>query len=221
MVLLLAAIQSVAVADALFEEATEKINDDPPVYAYTVVTVAEEETQVESFDPSRETGDRWQLISSNGESPSKKQIEKHRKQKEQQRERNRNRGFRKMVDPGSVRMVESTDHEVTYRFKPRIFEDKPEQNEKFVGIVIIRKEDASIRQMEYYNTEEVKPAAVVTVEKLHAVVEFRSLPDGGQVPAKTTTHSKGRAFGFKKFDQILVQEFDNYRKVLNVGKPGS
>ena len=200
----------------LFLEATGKLKDDPPLYTYRVVTTNDEKIIVEVFDPLREEQEQWQLKLADGEEPSKKQISKHAKQKAQQRERRSNRGFQQMVVPSSVRMLDENEDEITFQFQPDVFEDNPENNEKFVGLVIIRKQDATIRQMEYYNTADVKPVDIVTVEKMHTVVEFQSTPSGDQVPERSTTHTKGKVFGFKKFEEKYVQEFSDYRKVIGV-----
>ncbi len=199
--------------DDLFRAATSKLHDSRDDCAYTVVTTTSEETLVASYDPSRADELKWQLISVDGEPPSDKRVSKYRKQKEGQEERNGARGFSEMVDESSVERIEETAEEVTYRFQPIFFADKPEQNKLMVGLVIINKNDASIRQMEYYNTAKVKPVAIVTIEKLHSVMEFTTMPDGEQVPLKTKTHTKGKAFVFKKFDEHYVQEFSDYRKV--------
>ncbi|MCZ6828658.1 MAG: hypothetical protein O7F73_03585 [Gammaproteobacteria bacterium] len=45
--------------DALFAEATRRLAQDRPVYAFTVVTRGRKEVLVETFDPSLEIDAQW------------------------------------------------------------------------------------------------------------------------------------------------------------------
>lgn len=206
--------------DAFFLKATQTLNEDNSAYAFTVATDDGEELVVESFDPSRNADQQWRLISVDDKAPSEKRISKYVKQKEQQRvaaeeSGDTEGGFLQFVNMATVERVQDSDKEVTYHFQPLVIAEKPEFNEKFVGEVVIDKQNAKVLKIGFENTEKVKPAAVASLKKMSVDVEFQTLPDGQQVPIKMVSRTQGTVLVFKKINQTVIQEFSDYRKVVS------
>lgn len=202
-------------ADELFDRAVAPLIDNERVYAYTVSSNGSEGESVERFDPSLDDENQWRLLSVEGRDPTEKDLEKYRKRKQRQKERNDDRGLGEMIDRENVERISETDSLVTYRFKPEFFEGEPEKNEKFTGEIVVNKDAATLRSMEYYITETLKPAAVVKLEKLRMKIEFRIMPDGEPVPGRVTSHTRGRAMAFHKFDETETHLYSDYEKVKN------
>ena len=78
---------------------------------------------------------------------------------------------------------------------------------------MLDKRDGALRTMRYHNTGEVKPAAGVTREHFTMEMRFTRLEHGQQVPESIETHTRGKAFVFKKFDERVVQTCSDYRRL--------
>jgi hypothetical protein len=200
--------------DALFTEATRLLLQEHPFYAYSLRTAGSEEVVLEKFDPSLETGVQWQLVTVNDAVPDADRLEQYRERKRREREANPHKKFAEVVDLSSLHRVRENGTEVHYEFQPRLFDNKPELNDKFVGKIIITKADQRLQQLEYRNTETIKPAAVVSLEKLYTQVNFMTLADGQSVAKTISIHSQGTAFVFKKFDEEVMQEYSDYRRTI-------
>ena len=198
--------------DALFTEATRRLGHEPPAYAYTLRTTGSDEVVLETFDPSLDTHAQWQLLSINEAAPDAQRLEQYREQKRKELGEKPRKKFAEVVDVSSLRRVAENDQEVLYEFKPKLFDDKLELNQKFVGKIIITKADQRIRQMEFRNTENIEPAPVLSLEKLYTLVKFMTLADGQPVARSIEIHTQGTAFEAKKFDEKVTQEYSDYRR---------
>jgi hypothetical protein len=216
---LLAAPVVWAEPDALFIEATRLLAPDREVYAYTLRTTGSEEVLLEAFDPSREIDAQWQLLAINSAAPGADRLDQYREQKRKELEEEPRKKFKDVVDIGSLRRASENREEVLYRFKPKLFDDKPSLNEKFVGKIVISRRKQRIRQMEFRNTESIEPAPVLALEKLYTLVEFMTLADGQPVAKTIVIHTQGTAFNTAKFDEQVTQEYSDYRRVIPATPP--
>ena len=108
--------------EEIVQRATATIDDSyQDSWTFTETRTADDEIRVASYDPSREEGQVWQLLSVNGEKPGDDAVTEFLEEKARRRaekEENPDNGLDDMITPGSLELVEETAESWRFSFQP-------------------------------------------------------------------------------------------------------
>lgn len=189
---------------------------------YVLRTVKGEETKIEAYDPERTPGERWALVSENGETPSEERLAEYREARrkvvekrqarEEEGEDESESNASQLVDPDTLILYEENETHWIYSFQP-YFEDFADQMDRLEGRLHVPRDAGFIERITIRNTDDLKPAFAVRVKTFNLDLVFRQLADGSPVMAWTETEASGRAFGVKSFTEYRYQEWSDYELV--------
>lgn len=216
--LALPAASSAADYGALLAEAIERITwEYPENLAFTETRQSGESTLVSRYDPRRDDGERWSLVSVDGREPSSDEIEEFL---EKRRER---RGFVLDDDDGpgsivsdeSLELIEESDAHWLLGFVPTGDDDKEDRFlRKLRGTLRIAKDGGYLEYLDITATEPVSPAMGVKIRDFNTRFEFAPVAgDGPVLPVAFRTRVKGRAFLAMSFDESEAVEFSDFENV--------
>ena len=139
----------------------------------TNVTSTETKVEVAAFDPTQPEGERWKLLSVNGNEPSKKEIKQFNKSHNIS-----DKSEFGEPDDDDWRIAEDNDQEliVEVRYRENHLPHKYKFLAGCVGKVFIDKKRKLLEKMEFYNTEPLK-IKISNVDKLDMTV-FYQLEEG-------------------------------------------
>jgi len=170
-----------------------------------------EKTTVEkaSFNPLKDDGSRWTLISVNGDTPSKKDIKKFNKA-------HNDSGNRIQAKPDENSMKIITDNEHILVIGLQYKESDLPKKYKFLAQcnseIYVDKEAKRLYKIRFFNTEPLK-IKVFNVVKLDMTMEFMQSSDGETTLLKDeTTIMDVKLFG-KMVEIIEKSDFYDYNKV--------
>ncbi|MEE4162724.1 MAG: hypothetical protein V2I25_09465 [Woeseiaceae bacterium] len=204
---------------ALLAEAIEQITwEYPENLAFTETRHSGESTLVSRYDPRRDDGERWSLVSVDGREPSSEEIDEFL---EKRRER---RGFILGDDedgPGSIvgdeslELIEESDAHWLLGFVPTADDDKEDRFlRKLRGTLRIAKDGGYLEYLDISATEPVSPAMGVKIRDFNTRFEFAPVAgDGPVLPVAFRTRVKGRAFLAMSFDESEAVEFSDFENV--------
>ncbi len=199
---------------AMVETALNKLAaDSTNQYSYTKKTIATEETRTIKYDPTEKGSDRWELVSVNGQSPTREVLKAfYKKQANNEGKKGRSFTFdsEEMQD---FSLKSETAEMIEYSY--RIESDKNKKmTEKLICEIAINKSDTSLAAIKMQITEPVSPMVSVKLEKFHVEMNFdRYQPTGSPVLAQTKTRIKGKAMLFKKIDENVMEKYYDYKLI--------
>lgn len=195
-----AAAQAVEDHNAIFETAVEAVEFDfDERWAYTETRVDGEHVWVGRYDPRRSSGERWEIVSVDGRTPTARQVEAFQEDKQHDHSDNGDQRVNALVEKDSVRLIEESDGFWLFGFSPD--EDQEVMN-SLDATIRIDKGTGQLAYIDLRNVEPIKPGRGVKISKLITRLTFGPAVDGGPVvPLSTQVEVRGRAFLVISFDE--------------------
>lgn len=206
----------VALAKARLAEMDEM--DTGEHWFYTATIQTDEETLVSTNDPSKEEGERRELISVNGSPPTPERLKKFAKreakrQEESDKDRSRSQ-FSEMVDFATLELVEVTNGQALLSFTP-VLDRLKEESAKLEGSLRLNAETHLVEEFSLTNTTKLSPVFSVSLETFNMHFSFSPV-DGEVLVRRMKTNIEGKAGFLKKFKESTEITFSDYRRVDDV-----
>lgn len=180
--------------EALFEQALESITWNTHVdWAFTESTSGGDGDFVGRYDPRLPEESRWTLLSIDGRDPTEDESRQYteRKRGEHHDGDHEDDGeVDRMVDPGSLELVEETAGYWLLRFAPADDGDDDDEVgrkvlERMDGTVKIIKDGHYLEYIDIRNTKPIRPKVGVKMKKFLTRITFGPAVDGGPVVMKS------------------------------------
>ncbi len=191
----------------------DNLKDENANHSFKIkcTTITSEETKVEegTYDPTLADGERWKLISVNGNVPTNKQN----KQFHKAHNSSEDSGAGEPADD-DWEILEDNDSELIIGFQYR--EENLPHKYKFLakckGKVFINKAEKRLKKVEFYNTGPLK-VKIFNVDKLEMVVNYQ-FEDSTQtyLIKKEDILMDARILG-QTIEVKEISEFSDYKKV--------
>jgi hypothetical protein len=195
-------------------------------WSFTATTNEDGVTLVEKIDFTKSNGERWILVSKNGQKVSAREAEKHSKMKQKEDETALlnhespvwllNNFLKTMIKPGSVKFKEIIKGNNLYNFQPQIGEDDEDFDRNLSGEIFIKSDDTVLTKLRIFNKTNFSTSGVKIVEFNH-VMKFAETDSGdGQTKPvflqSSASRVKGKVMGFTVIDNNQTVIFENYQK---------
>lgn len=181
--------------EVLFEKALESIawdfHDD---WAFTETESGSDGNFVGRHDPRQPDGERWTLLSIDGREPTAEELRRYadRKRSERSESEDEEDGeIDRMVEPGSLELLEETRDYWLFRFVPTDNGDDDDDDmgrkvmERMNGTVKIIKDGQYLEYIDIRNTKPIRPKAGVKMKKFVTRISFGPAVAGGPIVMKS------------------------------------
>lgn len=200
--------------ESLVQRAFESIEDTSAGnWAYTESSTTKGVTRVRHFDPRRPDGERWTLISIDGNPPTAQEREEY----EQDADESEGMGFgSEFITTGSLQLIEETEASYRFGFSPNV-KDESEDAEimrHVNGELGINKRAQYVETIHLRNTEPFKPKTGVRISIFDLTMKFGPTADGGPIVLlSVNVRVQGRAYLMFKFDEVEEAVYSDYVEV--------
>ena len=184
---------------------------------FTIVTSTKEEILVVQNDPTREDGQRRQLVSVNGKAPTAERLEEF---EEQQAKRNEEDGessrksFSEMVDFSTLTLVEINEQQAVLSYTP-VLDGLEKASDKLEGSLKLNANTYLVEELSLVNTEKFSPAFSVSLTTFN--MKFLFTPVGGEtLLSGMETSIEGKAGFLKKFKESTEVVFSDYQRMSEI-----
>lgn len=196
------------------EMLTENLKDANAEYAFdyksTITTDVNTTVQFARFDPSKKIGERWTLVSVNGEDPSVEDINTF----DQTHNTTRNNVNGK-VDEDSWQIEKDTESELvlSFRYNKKSVPRKYRFLADCKGTVYFDKNANVLKKTEFTNEGKPIRVKILKVQGLDMEVDYQLQEDGKTyLIVKEILDMKMRMFG-QDVEVIEINEYSNYSKI--------
>jgi hypothetical protein len=179
--------------EALFDKALESIDwDFHDDWAFTETESGSDGNFVGRHDPRQPDGERWTLLSIDGREPTAEELRRYADRKRSERSENEDEEdgeIDRMVDPGSLELVEETRDYWLLRFVPTDNGGDDDMGRKVLermnGTVKIIKDGQYLEYIDIRNTKPIRPKAGVKMKKFVTRISFGPALKGGPIVMKS------------------------------------
>ena len=179
--------------EALFDKALESIDwDFHDDWAFTETESGSDGNFVGRHDPRQPDGERWTLLSIDGREPTAEELRRYADRKRSERSENEDEEdgeIDRMVDPGSLELVEETRDYWLLRFVPTDNGGDDDMGRKVLGrmngAVKIIKDGQYLEYIDIRNTKPIRPKAGVKMKKFVTRISFGPALKGGPIVMKS------------------------------------
>ena len=198
-----------AVKTAIKNLDTTNLDDD---WYFTMEVLEEGEVKIIRSDPARDTYERRQLLTVDGETPGN-QYQSAFYDKEVKRIDDidpKASGYTYMIDIETLQQVDSQDGFATFTFVPRV-KVLERARDQLSGTLLLNLATQQVEEIEIFNTDKLSPAFSVTLDTFRLQLYFA--PQVGEnLLQKLESHTAGKMGFFKSFDALVVVEFSDYAR---------
>ena len=204
---------------AILQDAANAMDDDyMQEWAYTETSIESDTHTVGRYDPRQPEGERWQLLSVDGRTPSVQEIANYAEEKENDNgSSSANDGDNDVSDiaePDSLRLIEQTDDYWLYSFTPAEDDDEEEFMQHIDATMKIVKDGPYIEYIDLHSNKPFKPQFGVKVKEFVTRLMFGPAAGGGPiVPLSVDVRIKARAFIAIGIDESMSVSFSDYEYV--------
>ena len=188
-------------------------------YAYKIKSVEENSfgdktEKIMSYDPRKAVGERWTLISVNGDDPTEEQITSFNKEKNDPddhiEEQNEN-----LVEEDQTWIERDNESEliIGYKFNKKHLHHSQKILKHFRARVSIDKQKKDIKYVELYSFEPFKMLLVMKISDMDIRMDFKQVGEGDELVTESKTHMKLSMFG-QEGTATVTQTYYDYEKVL-------
>ena len=179
--------------EALFDKALESIDwDFHDDWAFTETESGSDGNFVGRHDPRQPDGERWTLLSIDGREPTAEELRRYADRKRSEKSENEDEEdgeIERMVDPGSLELVEETRDYWLLRFVPTDNGGDDDMGRKVLermnGTVKIIKDGQYLEYIDIRNTKPIRPKAGVKMKKFVTRISFGPALKGGPIVMKS------------------------------------
>jgi len=203
-------LQEYGIPNGFFED---NLKDENANHSFKIktTTITDQETKVEegTFDPTLPDGERWKLISVNGNEPSKKEIKQFHKAHNTSEDSS-------MGEPtdDDWKIIDDNDSElvISFKYKEENLPHKYKFLAKCTGKVFINKKNKKLDRVEFKNNGPLK-VKIFNVDKLEMTVKYQ-LEEESQtyMIEKEDILMDARILG-QTVEVKETSEFSDYKKV--------
>lgn len=192
-------------------------------WSYIQTQTKKKETKKMSFDPSKEKGERWELLELNGRAASE-QEKQHFVDKKNGKVSSSSKDsplsiampeITSLIDTSTLLVIKDTDNQTVYQFTPKI--DQPLLKgvmKHLEGEIYFNKQAGFIEKITVINTESFTPFPSVTIKKLYAHILLQKLPDNDRVViTETEMMAKGKKLFVSSIDEEMTSQFSEHKLV--------
>jgi hypothetical protein len=208
----------------IVEQALANINSDyHQEWAFTESVVEDGETIVGRYDPSQSGGARWNLISIDGQQPTKKEIsdfaeDREDKFGEHDNDNDDDENGLDLVNLDTLELIEETNDFWVFRFVPRLEDDEDDAAVKFMqkvdGTLRINRHGNFLEYIDLRNDKPIRPAFSVKISRFLTHLAFGPANgDGPIVPLSIDVEVKGRAMLVVGIDETESTRYYSYNYV--------
>ncbi len=159
-------------------------------WAYTRTRSEPDEVRIEKFDPASDP--EWTLLSVNGQAPSEKQRRRYAKTIESRATEDKSE-FDDLAQDGSWQLLDETDKQWRYGFKPKPEADDPQQaTDALNGELVVNKAGPFVQTMRIWSDRPFKPAAVAKVLELRMQIDFDEIAEGVYRPVSSSSYARAK-----------------------------
>ena len=195
-------------------------------WAYTRTTIQgkdkEQQTTIESFDPSQPELTQWTLISDNGKTPTDKQQQSYRKEqvdkikqaKEQQSndQQEQEKALVDMIEFNTITIVKEQANQAQLSFTPKLEKMGKDSQKHLAGTIIFDRSTNQVSQLLIQNTAELNPALSVTLKQFSMAFEL-TYRQQSLLPKQINIDIYGKAAIFTTIDQKTQEAYSDYKYV--------
>ncbi|MDH3863492.1 MAG: hypothetical protein OEV10_05945 [Gammaproteobacteria bacterium] len=212
--------------EALFEQALESVAwDAHERWAFTEAASGSDGDFVGRYDPRLPEEERWTLLSIGGRDPTEDESRQYaeRKRSEQHGDNHEDDGeIDRMVDPGSLQLVEETADYWLLRFAPTDDDGDDEMGRKVLermdGTVKIIKDGHYLEYIDIRNTKPIRPKVGVKMKKFLTRITFGPAVEGGPIVMKSMDVAiKLSAFLLVRVDETESVTFSDFEFAADAG----
>ena len=183
-------------------------NPNPPAgWAYAIETNRNDQTMVESFDPSRPPGAQWKLRQFQGRTPTVEELEKYTQSRPAAGSGGMQANFQKEdIEPGSLKLIEENEARATFSAS---FREQASGPDKMLGhlrmTLTVSKQPAYVERYVLELTEPYWPVLGVKMNQLRIESAF-SAPAGDRpsLPLNLESHFAGRILLFANEEKLRL-----------------
>lgn len=182
----------------------------PEGFAYemrqTVIAAGKEKTTVASFDPSRPKEEQWTVISVEGKSPSKSEINSFRKNQNKPDDASK-------TDDASYKVEKQTPDYlvISYKVDPGTVSKEAAFMKDCRSYMTINLKTKKLEQIQALNEKPVK-ISILTADKLDLILKYAWNDQANRYVATTSTLNIQAKFLGQSTDVKTLTEYSNYAK---------
>jgi hypothetical protein len=161
---------------------------------------------------------RWQLLATDGASPTAKDLARYAKiqeRREKEREERANRGenvLASMIEPGTLTLVRETATTSTWAFRMNASHAKAGRfAEHLRGEMLVDKTVPFVERVDLRSVHDISAATGIRLDRFEMTLRFaQHQPTGAIVPTSIRTRIHGRAFLLKEIDEDSEVVFSDF-----------
>lgn len=182
-------------------------------WAYTMTSVVDGNKTVEKHDPSAPRGQRWELISKDGKTPT----DAERRDYAKKRKRDSGTGqfnLKELVDLSSVKVEKEDPERMTCSIRMKADDDDGRIiAEKVQGQLVVRKQTPAIEALELSNNGRIGKRGVFSLSEFKIRMAFAFDANIGELlPASFSMRLRGRALLVKSLNSDTEVTFSDFRR---------
>lgn len=183
-------------------------------WAYTMTSVVDGRKTVEKHDPSAPRGQRWELVSTDGKTPT--EAERREYVKKRKRDSGTSQfNLKELVDLTSVKVEKEDPDRMTCSLRMKADGDEGKLiAEKVRGQLVVRKQTPAIESFELANSERIGKRGVFSLSEFKIRMQFAFNPNVGEhLPVSFNMRVRGRALLVKSLNSDTEVTFSDFRKM--------
>lgn len=198
---------------ALFEKAIDNISwDVQDEWAYSRSSLEDGKLWNGRFDPRRDEGVRWELISVDGREPTAKELKKFAHDQKEHDSSSDSRTT-EIVGADSLELLEETDDYWLFTFVPD--DDEDALIESVDSKVKIIKAGHYVESIDIRNHSDIRPGFGTKLTKFVMRMEFGpAIEDGPIVMQSVKVNVAGRALFFIGVNELEATNFSDFEHVV-------
>ncbi|MFT7235222.1 MAG: hypothetical protein ACI9QV_000794 [Methylophagaceae bacterium] len=170
------------------------------------------------FDPRKNASLQWELISVDGEVPSKNQVLAFQKAKLDENKEEKSffseLKFSEVINAPTLTLVKKEQGFLHYSFAPSMSDDKDSQD-NFNGYLVINEQSQHIDSIRIQNRHELSPAFSVSLDEVLITAKFGDV-EGKPVIQNRQLQIHGTIGFFKEINKQLNVEYSQHQYIPDV-----
>jgi len=212
--------QSILLESLISNAVSEFEKNDRHHWSYKLTRYENEEgdisSSIELFDPGKSKSEQWSLLRINGELPSQKQQRRFVKDKQKESksddEQNLSISLRKLIVPGSLKLLEEDSEQLTATFAIGLSKLGEDASKSLSGHLLYDKQQGFIREITVTNHQDFSPIFSATISDFKMTLSFIKKQQW-ILPSEHKLAMKGTFALFTEIDEVSTDTFSEYRYI--------
>jgi hypothetical protein len=188
-------------------------------WAFNETAVDDTVTTIGRFDPSKDEGSQWQLLSYDNRPPSPEEQENYARSKafsHLDMQSDDGDGLASMIRFETLELVDEGASYWEYSFRPEFGADEEEAQflDSLHGSLRVSKLTGNVLSIDIRNLKTIRPIVGAKIKRLTIRFEFgETVIEGPWVLTKLEVHVQGSAFVVVRFNELERYEFSDFEFV--------